>query len=410
MIVSEFGNWGLPNPDEIQELDKDPWWFETGYERDNGIVYPHGMRERFSDYGLAEIFGSLAHFALAVQEHMARSLHYEITSMRLQPAIAGYIITEFTDVHWECNGLLTMQRQVKHGLDTLLVPVNQDRVVTMRPAEWSERPGKNVDVDLRCFDVNGASDHGKIRWQVGAASGELAAPGGTILAPLDAVGMVRLEAQWIGADGATIATNALDLACIDVQTAQQTLCVVDDPALAGVLRDLGYAVQDLALADAVAQGAILIARHYTLALQTAAQQGARLVILAGADSAPGDIHLPTGVVLPRAHTPWQGDWATAFSWLKKQGPFAALPGTPLLEMEYAAIMPDAVIARLPLWAMSTQSWAGLALGWIHSPVSLLFAAPYGRGQVAVTTFKLDATTLPTNAVAQAVWDGLLRLV
>ena len=30
----------------------------------------------------------------------------EIEEMRRHPSIGGYVITEFTDVHWECNGLL----------------------------------------------------------------------------------------------------------------------------------------------------------------------------------------------------------------------------------------------------------------------------------------------------------------
>jgi beta-galactosidase/beta-glucuronidase len=40
LLVSEFGNWGLPHPDQIQEDGQEPWWFETGHEWDGGIVYP----------------------------------------------------------------------------------------------------------------------------------------------------------------------------------------------------------------------------------------------------------------------------------------------------------------------------------------------------------------------------------
>jgi hypothetical protein len=120
--------------------------------------------------------------------------------------------------------------------------------------------------------------------------------------------------------------------------------------------------------------------------------------------------LPVGAILARAGTAWQGDWATAFSWLKKQGPFGALPGSPLLEMEYAPVMPDYVWAGLPGWAARAHSWAGLALGWIHKPVSLLAEMPYGRGRVVVTTFKLNAATLAENVVAQALWRGALALL
>ena len=79
-------------------------------------------------------------------------------------------------------------------------------------------------------------------------------------------------------------------------------------------------------------------------------------------------------------------------------------------MEYALVMPDFVLAGLPSWAYRTHSWAWLALGWIHKPVSLLAAMPYGRGHMAVTTFKLNAATLATDAVAQALFAGALELL
>ncbi|MEI7848679.1 MAG: sugar-binding domain-containing protein [Chloroflexota bacterium] len=58
LIVSEFGNWGLPDPQTILEHGKEPWWFETGLEWDSGIVYPHGIIYRFEASGLADLFPS----------------------------------------------------------------------------------------------------------------------------------------------------------------------------------------------------------------------------------------------------------------------------------------------------------------------------------------------------------------
>jgi len=409
LLVSEFGNWGLPDPAEIQEKGGDPWWFETGHEWGDGIVYPHAMPQRFRDHGLDQVFGTLPAFTRAAQVHMARSLHYEITTMRLAPAVAGYVITEFTDVHWECNGLLTMPRTVKHGLDAIFAPLNQDNVVALRPQRWSGRPGAAVTVAVGCLGVDGLRRDGVVEWRAGDAHGQLAAPGGAIAVPLTAPGMVTLEARWLAADGTAIAANQVELACVAAPPAAGALAVVDDPALAATLRSLGYTVSESMPADASAR---LVARRYTKALESAVQQGARLLLLAG-EPGPGDadaVRLPAGAVIAREGTPWQGDWATAFSWLKKQGPFAALPGEPLLEMEYAAVMPDYVLAGLPIWAYRTHSWAGLALGWIHKPVSLLAALPYGRGQFAVTTFKLNAATLAEDAVAQALFAGALELL
>jgi hypothetical protein len=79
-------------------------------------------------------------------------------------------------------------------------------------------------------------------------------------------------------------------------------------------------------------------------------------------------------------------------------------------MEWAPLMPDAVIAGLPSWVQRSHSWAGLAVGWVHQAVSLLLVVPYGRGRLLVTTFKLNAATLATDAVAPALFAGALDLL
>ncbi len=282
LLVSEFGNWGLPDPAAIREGGKEPWWFETGFDWGSGIVYPHGVEQRFEACGLADLFPSYAEFARHSQAHMARSLHYEISSMRLHDAIAGYVVTEFTDVHWECNGLLTMQRQPKHLLDPLLKDVNQDRVVLLRPAQWSGRPGQALEILVQTVGIAGRDTRGMIRWQAGDRSGELAAPGGTISVVLDSIpegGMVTLNAAWLAEDGSQLAANQVDLACVAAEPTSVPLCVIDDAPLAAVLRSLGYRVR-LGQAGAGAAGEIVVACRYTAALQAHVQKGGRVLLLA----------------------------------------------------------------------------------------------------------------------------------
>jgi len=132
-----------------------------------------------------------------------------------------------------------------------------------------------------------------------------------------------------------------------------------------------------------------------------------VILLASGDTS---MLLPVGYIAPRAGTSWQGDWANSLVWIRKQGPFAHIPGDPLLEMEYAAVMPDTVITGLPAWVQREHSWAGLTVGWIHKTVSLLTVLPYGRGQLVVSTFKLDANTFTTDVIAHALFDGMLRLL
>jgi hypothetical protein len=415
LLVSEFGNWGLPDPDAIREHGAEPWWFETGFEWDGGIVYPHGVKHRYEACGLADLFPSYAEFTRHAQEHMARSLHYEISTMRLHDAVAGYIVTEFTDVHWECNGLLTMQRQPKHLLDPLLKGLNQDRIVVLRPVQWSGRPGEALDILVKTMGVAGQQKGGEIIWQAGTQTGELPAPGGNLSLVLDKPGVVTLYAKWLAEDGTQLATNQVDLVCVSIEPAPVRLRLVGNAMLANALRDLGYHVSEGEVSGAAANE-IVVACRYTGALAAYVQNGGHLLLLAdpgqpdGSDiGKPGDA-LPIGYIALRAGSAWQGDWANSIAWIKKQGPLAHLPGGPLLEMEWADLTPDAVLAGLPSWVQCCHSWAGLVVGWVHKPVSLLTVMPYGRGHILITTFKLNAATLATDAIAQVLFAGILNLL
>ena len=39
--VLEFGSWGLPDPElPKDEAGREPWWFETGHDWGEGVMYP----------------------------------------------------------------------------------------------------------------------------------------------------------------------------------------------------------------------------------------------------------------------------------------------------------------------------------------------------------------------------------
>ena len=44
-MCSEFGNWGLPDPERLADAaGNEPWWFETGHDWGEGVMYAHGVR------------------------------------------------------------------------------------------------------------------------------------------------------------------------------------------------------------------------------------------------------------------------------------------------------------------------------------------------------------------------------
>jgi hypothetical protein len=304
-----------------------------------------------------------------------------------------------------------MQREPKHLLDPLLKDLNQDQVILLRPLQWNGRPGEQLKILAQTMNISNQQTSGTIRWQADQASGELPAPGGTISLTLNKPGVITLHAQWLAEDGSPLAKNQVNLVCAATPSTSARLCVVDDLALAQILRDLGYSVSEGQPAPDTIVEEIVVATQYTDTVKTTVQQGGRVLLLAAdVPENSSSIPLPVGQLITRAGTAWQGDWANSFAWVKKQGPLAHLPGDPLLEMEWAAIMPDAVIDGLPQWVLRDHSWAGLAVGWVHKAVSLLAHLPYGRGQMLITTFKLNADTLTRDAVAQALFAGLVNIL
>src|SRR3954451_18335614 len=110
LVLSEFGGWGLPRIDPLlADRRREPWWFSTG----NRYYRPTGIRRRFAAYGLDRLWPTLDDLAVATQWHQFEGLQFEICQMRRHGSIQGYVITELTDLYWEANGLLDIQRRPK---------------------------------------------------------------------------------------------------------------------------------------------------------------------------------------------------------------------------------------------------------------------------------------------------------
>src|SRR5207302_5072546 len=105
-------------------------------------MYAHGVENRFHDWSLDRAFGSFEAFVEAAQWQQFRALKYEIEAMRRRPEIAGYVITEFTDCHWESNGLLDFRRNPR-VFHEVFPTINADTVIVPkweRLALWDDEP------------------------------------------------------------------------------------------------------------------------------------------------------------------------------------------------------------------------------------------------------------------------------
>lgn len=438
LVVSEFGVWGLPDPDLVRLEGEEPWWMDTGASWGDGAAYPHGVQDRFAELQLGKTFGSFDAFIGAAQAYQFANLKYEIESIRAHPTIQGYVITEFTDVHWESNGLLDMNRNPRRFAADF-AKVNAEAVILAdlpRRAFWA---GETVEVGLAVSAGGLDLAAGEIHWQIEEETGRIALPA---VAPLTLGRSAGLRLVLPGAGPSRVLSLQLSYRSGGKVLAESrvSLTVYQRPDSAGLPRVsapealhpwLAALGVPLAPADrAEVHLAQVLAPHDISRIQA----GARYLVLADGsmastlrsdpvrreppgltwlDGQPGlpsgrESQLPNMNLVARHGTMWRGDWIAGFSWIRRDGAFAALPGGPLIDASFDRVVPHHVLTGLRGWEFGGPVQAGLVVGWVHKPAALIATRGVGQGRVTVSTFRLFNDAPLADPVAATLLSALIR--
>lgn len=440
LIVSEFGVWGLPQPDLLRDGGRDPWWMAYGATWADGVALPQGIEARFRELGLAQVFGSFTGFIDQVQWHQWMNLKHEIEVMRRYPAIAGYVITEFTDVHWEGNGLLDMHRNPR-VFAAAMPKANADVVISPGLARHAARAGAEVAFDVRVATGGASLPEGCVlKWSFGQTSGvvRLAAAGPMAAVPVPVVGSTHADAAPATAqarfaveapDGTVLAENDETVSILATREVEPRRVATDDPVLEERLTALGHTVTGMADAEVFVTHDLDAARIEEIhagmrVLQLVHKAPGRL----RRDLAPRDgpmsmqiedhiggmqsgcyFSFPGYHLVNRHRTIWRGDWVGNFSWLRRDGAFAHLPGGPMFDLSFTGVVPQQVMLGLRPWEFQGRVHAGVVVGWVHKPGAFLIEKRLGRGKLVTTTFRLMGEAFDADPVATAIYDGLIDL-
>lgn len=104
-VVSEFGVWGLSDP-----KDWEGNWMNFPVTVMGNVFSQSSPANAISNI---HKFHNIDDFIYQAQLHQFLGLKYQIESIRLRSEISGYVITEFSDIAWEANGLLDYNRMPK---------------------------------------------------------------------------------------------------------------------------------------------------------------------------------------------------------------------------------------------------------------------------------------------------------
>ncbi len=390
LLLSEFGNWGLPTLAEMTR-EGEPKWFDliawwSPWEGEPGLA--HGAQERFKAYGLDQIWPDYDTFAQATQWHQFAALKFEIETLRRQQEIQGYVITELTDIYWESNGLLDFYRRPKVFHDQFS-QFNALDVIVPKLERWAYWDGESVQASLSVShysagEWNGAQLHtafgqDQSAWSIPAlARGTVAEIGQFSPRPSQA-GMQMLDAEITDATGKQIAQSHTPILVLpsDQRRAAYTqpIHIATDADLAA----LGYHEGD---------GRLCVADHVDAALLAWVAQGGDLLHISDGPN-PFLFRFGRGGA-------YSGNWMSSFSWLRP-GVYRRLQAVSNpLSLPLEGITPQGVFVNLPVDNPTYHAdfLAGQVTGWVGHPALHTVQLRYGKGRVITTTYRLKNTQHP----------------
>ena len=437
LVCSEFGVWGLPNPKDLRRGGTvDPWWFQTGQNWGDGVAYPRGIEQRYRSYFLDRAFGSFDKFIEATQWYQFVGLKYEIEKLREHASIQGYVITELTDIYWESNGLMDMERNLRVFHEPF-AHVNADIVILPGFKRWAYWEGERLEFQPRIATGGATLAPGAVlewtlepfglsgRVDVPAAAPNTVVPTGPIdivVPALDKAVAVKLHFCLRDGRGNVLAKNYESVSLypkLAPATDVEALLWTNDANMAMRLRRQGFR-----FAERAEDADLYIVRTMDTAMVEAVRRGKRCLVIyeygesrwLRADQPPSLLPVPyhmdqafPGVFAQnRDNSIYRGDWITAFSWLRRSGLFANIPGDPMFDLSFEKVAPHHVLVGMKPWEFEAHVPSALVVGWAHKASALICERWFGRGKAVMTTFRVSSDAPGADPVATLLLNNLVR--
>ncbi len=98
-----------------------------------------------------------------------------------------------------------------------------------------------------------------------------------------------------------------------------------------------------------------------------------------------------------------------FSWLRRDGAFSHIPGGPLLDLSFGAVVPLQVMAGFRPWEFHGRVHAGVVIGWVHKPAAFLIEKSSWPRQAGSDHLPRHGAGHAGGPGRHALLDGLMRL-
>lgn len=391
LLVSEFGNWGLPKlPEQL------PWWFDVSFG-ERGVTKPAGVLDRFRDFGFDKIFRDFDDLAEETQWHQFTSLKYEIESIRSHESLQGYVITGITDVHWEVNGLLDMWRNEKIFAAKLSTIQQPDHIACKLPG-YCFYSGQSTEIPTFFSHFTPADLRGsRVRWSTSFGNGGqfVVSEDSNVLRQLSTLrfslpvverpSIENLDIELRHKNGTRLAENSYRLCVLPPARSLADTSVILNSAFRDSLHPLRE--KGCRLATDNSPDAVFVTNRFDSELASHLQNGGKgLLVAASEDALPSNWRLKVSL---RSGTELDGRWFSNFNWIRfDREPFASVAFNRILGFESEHVAPEYVIQGLAPERFE-DVLSGITYGWLNNNCALALQLRVGPGRLIVTTFRFD---------------------
>ncbi|MCF7740280.1 MAG: hypothetical protein K9N00_00660 [Candidatus Marinimicrobia bacterium] len=393
MMLSEFGNWGLP-----QLPKKVPWWFKRDF-LGREVTLPKNVRKRFDNYGYDKIFKNYNDLALESQKAQFSALKYEIESIRKESKIQGYVITEFTDINWECNGLLDMWRNPKIDPDEFSKLQSQD-VLIPRPERYTYWEEDSIRIDItfswysdislkgsRLYWEDSMGERGKI--SIEGIKSEFVSQIGSLKveAPkIDKPQKLEYKFQLRNNQNKIVSENWCEVFLFPELELKTNTINLYDPVkkmegLKSAMINQGYD-----FSSKKSENQIILTNRLDSTLIDRIKNGKKGLILVTDSLSMGKL-FPYNIISRKSEW-YDGNWASNFNWINNNHPiFKDYAFERHLGFEAAYASPEFVVSGIPENNFS-DVLAGMYVGWLHLNSGYIVQIKVGQGTMLICTLNL----------------------
>ena len=380
LLMSEFGTWGLSSVPALEEhYGGDPHWFHHDFL--SGLKSPAGVRDRFEGSHLSETFDDLDDLAAAWQRRELQSVAEIIADMRVHDGVAGYVITEFTDIEWEFNGILDYLREEK-SLHEDFARINAPVAVRVEPSAHVCWDDEALNADLVVVNDTGERIEETIRWEAFGESGdapiEVEPFGVERLSDAVSVSIPNVDGVKTGAITATLDDRDL--------SGEATITAVSRSVGAG--SDLAVYADDSDLREALAGGGaavsdspseadVALVTELDESTRTFVEDGGKAVLLPDADG-----HVDESDAFSFAELPEKESWNLCASFVSQ----TLLPEVDVVPgWAFDDLYPYAYVSDPE---PEDDVLVGYTEGWLANSGGIVLSRAVGDGQLAACTLRV----------------------